>query len=141
MTINELADKMIQMRFFAPEDLVSVPESIPNRGEERVLLFLYKQSSHIMVGDLTEAFGLSTGRMANILRQLEEKNMITRTQQKDDKRKYEVTLTKKGLKHVEELFKDLQEAHQKFLKQMGKKDAEELLRLLEKAVKISDSHC
>ena len=93
-----------------------------------------------MVGDLTDAFGLSTGRMANILRQLEEKKLISRTQQKDDKRKFEVTLTKKGIKHSEALFQDLQEQHQKFLKQMGKKDAEELLRLLEKAVKISDSH-
>ena len=140
MTINELADKMIQMRFFAPEELVSFPGRILNRGEERVLLFLYKQNSHIIVGDLTDAFGLSTGRMANILRQLEEKKLISRTQQKDDKRKFEVALTKKGIKHSEALFQDLQEQHRIFLKQMGKKDAEELLRLLEKAVKISDSH-
>ena len=140
MTINELADKMIQMRFFALEELVSFPGRILNRGEERVLLFLYKQNGHIMVGDLTNAFALSTGRMANILRQLEEKKLISRTQQKDDKRKFEVALTKKGIKHSEALFQDLQEQHRNFLKQMGKKDAEELLRLLEKAVKISDSH-
>ena len=139
MTINDLADKMIQMRFFASEELVSFPGSLPNRGEERVLLFLYKQTRHVMVGDLTEAFGLSTGRMANILKQLEEKKLIMRTQQKDDKRKFEVTLTKKGLKHSEKLLEDLQEKHRMFLKQMGKKDAEELLRLLEKAVKISHS--
>ena len=139
MTINDLADKMIQMRLFSPAEPVSFPGSLPNRGEERVLLFLLKQNRHIMVGDLTDAFGLSTGRMANILRQLEEKKLITRTQQKDDKRKFEVTLTRKGMNHSEKLLGDLQEEHQKFLKQMGKKDAEELLRLLEKAVKISNS--
>ena len=136
MTINELADRMIQLRFLEHGELVSFPGSFPNMGEERVLLYLFQVKDGILVGELTEALKLSTGRIANVLKQLEKKGLLQRVQQTDDKRRYEVRLTKKGKAHAEALFEEAQVIHREFLKKMGKKDSEELLRLLEKTVTI-----
>lgn len=136
MTINELADKMIEMRLSSAGELVSFPVIISNMGEERILVYLFRKKEGALVGDLTDVFGLSSGRMANILKQLEQKDLITRIRQKDDKRKYLVKLTQKGSSHAEKFCEEIRQPHQDYLKKMGKKDAEELLRLLEKTVKI-----
>ncbi len=136
MTNAQLVDRITELHFsHAAEFLASLPR-LSNKGEDRVLVYLFKEKNHALVGELTEALNLSTGRVANILRQLETKGMIRRVQQKDDRRKYEISLTAKGKHHTESLYSEVNDFYQQLVKKTGKKDAEELLRLLTKMVTI-----
>lgn len=139
MNKNELTEKMLQLYFSSSGELNSFPWTLTNVGEEKVLLYLYREKTNVLVGELTVDLHLSTGRIANLLKQLERKDLIVRIQQTEDRRRFEVSLTEKGEAYAKELYEMIWEVQQKFLKKMGKKDAEELLRLLEKTVTIIQS--
>ena len=66
------------------------------RGERGVLLYLFHVGNPLFPGELTEKLGLTTGRIANILRVLEEDGMIARTPDASDKRRVLVALTPEG---------------------------------------------
>ena len=66
------------------------------RGESGVLLYLYHVGRPLYPGELTEKLGLTTGRIANILKVLEKASLIVRTPDADDKRRVQVALTPAG---------------------------------------------
>ena len=136
MTNAQLAEHMASMHFTHSSEFSSLLPHSSNKGEDRVLVYLLKEKNHVLVGELTEALHLSTGRIANILKQLETKGMIKRVQQKDDRRRFEISLTAKGKKYTEKLFGEVDEFYQTLVKKLGKKDTEELLRLMTKTVTI-----
>ena len=91
---------------------------------------------HILVGDLTNELQMSTGRIANILKELERKGYILRIQQREDKRKYEVCLTKSGENYSRELYADMVANHRALMEQLGETDGEQLLKLSEKVLRF-----
>lgn len=92
--------------------------------------------NHILVGDLTNKLQMSTGRIANILKELERKGYILRIQQREDKRKYEVCLTKSGENYSRELYADMVANHRALMEQLGETDGEQLLKLSEKVLRF-----
>lgn len=66
------------------------------RGESGVLLYLYHVGHPLYPGELTDKLGLTTGRIANILKVLERDGMIVRTPDRNDKRRVQVALTPAG---------------------------------------------
>ena len=66
------------------------------RGESGVLLFLYHANRPAHPGELTEKLGLTTGRIANILKVLEQSGLIERTADASDRRRVQVALTPQG---------------------------------------------
>ena len=66
------------------------------RGENGVLLYLYHVNRPMYPGELTEKLGLTTGRIANILKELERERLILRTPDVLDKRRVRVALTPEG---------------------------------------------
>ena len=66
------------------------------RGESGVLLYLYHVGRPMYPGELTEKLGLTTGRIANILRGLESAGLIARATDALDKRRVRVELTPEG---------------------------------------------
>ena len=105
-------------------------------GQDRILIYLYKENDHILVGDLTNELQMSTGRIANILKELERKGYILRIQQREDKRKYEVCLTKSGENYSRELYADMVANHRALMEQLGETDGEQLLKLSEKVLRF-----
>ena len=76
--------------------LDKIVERSHTRGESGVLLYLYHMNRPMYPGELTEKLGLTTGRVANILRVLEEAGMVRRAPNATDKRRVLVTLTPPG---------------------------------------------
>ena len=65
-------------------------------GEDGILLCLLANDQEMLPGELLEKTGLTTGRIANILKALEKKDLISRLRDGGDKRKVHVRLTEKG---------------------------------------------
>lgn len=108
------------------------------RGEAAVLLYLLQcqKEGFITPGMLSEALNISTARVAASLNSLEKKALIVRVINKKDRRQIIITLTNNGQKQAKEL-KELQIKHLSFLlKELGEKDAFEVIRIAKRIEKI-----
>lgn len=132
MSLDELALEFTEMQLKYTKEFSAFLDKASAVGQNRILIYLYKKHSHVLVGDLTNDLEISTGRIANILKELERKGYISRVQQKDDKRKYEVCLTKSGENYSRELYTDIVANHKFLMEQLGETDGEQFLRLSEK---------
>ncbi len=89
--------------------------------------------------ELAELCRVTNARMANILRVLEEKELITRTQSQEDKRRYEVRLTETGHAEVECRKREMMSEGVRFVRAFGEEDTRELIRLVNKIGTILDA--
>ena len=76
--------------------LDQIVEASHIRGESGVLLYLYHTGVPMYPGELTDRLGLTTGRVANILKELERAALIVRSPDGQDRRRVLVSLTGKG---------------------------------------------
>ena len=104
MSLDVLALEFTDMQLKYSKEISAFLDRTSAFGQDRILIYLYKENDHILVGDLTNELQMSTGRIANILKELERKGYILRIQQREDKRKYEVCLTKSGENYSRELY-------------------------------------
>ncbi|MBQ9324762.1 MAG: winged helix-turn-helix transcriptional regulator [Clostridia bacterium] len=100
-------------------------------GEDSVLLCLITHEGTLLSGDIMALTGLTSGRVANILRQLEAKKWIQRLQDASDKRKVHVHLTDAGQKQSEKVLLHTRANHQKMVQYLRHDEAQQMLLLLE----------
>lgn len=102
-------------------------------GEGQILLYLTLENG-LTPGILSEITELGTGRIANILKTMEEKGYIIRKKDEKDKRKVYVYVTEKGKQWHNENKTKLDEEIKNVLNYIGQKDSIELIRILKKIV-------
>ena len=136
MSLDVLALEFTDMQLKYSKEISAFLDKASAVGQDRILIYLYKENDHILVGDLTTELQMSTGRIANILKELERKGYILRIQQREDKRKYEVCLTKSGKNYSRELYADMVANHRALMEQLGETDGEQLLKLSEKVLQF-----
>lgn len=136
MSLDVLALEFTDMQLKYSKEISAFLDRASAFGQDRILIYLYKENDHILVGDLTNELQMSTGRIANILKELERKGYILRIQQREDKRKYEVCLTKSGKNYSTELYADMVANHRALMEQLGETDGEQLLKLSEKVLRF-----
>ena len=136
MSLDVLALELTDMQLKYSKEISAFLDRASAFGQDRILIYLYKENDHILVGDLTNELQMSTGRIANILKELERKGYILRIQQREDKRKYEVCLTKSGKNYSRELYADMVANHRALMEQLGETDGEQLLKLSEKVLRF-----
>ena len=136
MSLDVLALEFTDMQLKYSKEISAFLDKASAVGQDRILIYLYKENGHILVGDLTNELQMSTGRIANILKELERKGYILRIQQREDKRKYEVCLTKSGKNYSRELYADMVANHRALMEQLGETDGEQLLKLSEKVLQF-----
>lgn len=136
MSLDVLALEFTDMQLKYSKEISAFLDKASAVGQDRILIYLYKENDHILVGDLTNELQMSTGRIANILKELERKGYILRIQQREDKRKYEVCLTKSGKNYSRELYADMIASHKALMEQLGEADGEQFLRLSEKVLQF-----
>lgn len=96
MDAAKLGEAMWMMHIEHMRVLDEIVEHSRTRGESGVLLYLYHIGRPMYPGELTEKLGLTTGRIANILKVLEGSGLIVRTPDAIDKRRVCVALTPEG---------------------------------------------
>lgn len=109
-------------------------------GDGFVLAYLAKHGGTALPGEICQAMGVTTPRVAVILRSLEEDGMITRTVVADDRRKVCVTLTEQGGALVEKKQRRREEFLRRLLSELSPEDAAAVPRILDALEKVRKEH-
>lgn len=124
---EEFISRMVQMQF---SDLNrSINEAM--RGEHFILAYVYHNDS-ALPGELAQAMQTSTAYVAKMLRGLEEKDLIRRTLDINDRRRTLVTLTEKGKEQAKKDAAYVKDGVKWMLSILGDEDAVALVRILRK---------
>ncbi len=82
-----------------------------NAGIGAVMKFLYEKQEPVTAGAIAEELGVSTARVAVILKNMENKELIRKTKDEKDRRITRVELTESGQqaisKHMQKMDKDI----------------------------------
>ena len=113
-----------------------IVERSRTRGESGVLLYLYHVGRPMFPGELTEKLGLTTGRIANILKVLEESDLVVRTPDALDKRRVLVALTSRGEQVAQEQNREAVQFHAQLISQLEEDEARQFLDMLKRMVGI-----
>ncbi len=100
------------------------------RGEYGVLRYLCYIEDHVHAGKLTEQLHVVPGRMTDILNSLEAKGLIQRVRGESDRRHVNVCITAEGREHAVQMRQMISKEYEGMFQILGRKDIEELIRLL-----------
>ncbi|MDE6615774.1 MAG: MarR family transcriptional regulator [Lachnospiraceae bacterium] len=100
------------------------------RGEYGVLRYLLYVQDKTSAGVLTEQLHVVPGRMTDILNSLETKGFIKRQKSDEDRRRVVVCITESGRDEAFQKMEYIRNEYQGLFKILGRKDTEELIRLL-----------
>lgn len=139
MDATKLGEMLWTMHLENMRVLDEIVEKSRTRGESGVLLYLYHVNRPMFPGELTEKLGLTTGRIANILRVLEESGLVVRTPDALDKRRVEVSLTPEGEALAEKRNREAIDFHARLLEQLQEDEARQFLAMLKRMVAILGS--
>lgn len=106
-------------------------------GEEGLLHYLAFQKDGVSSGFLREQLQVGSGRMADILRRLEEKQLIVRCDDEKDSRRVLVYITESGRAQAIRTQKRVLAWYRKLWLYLGEEDGKELMRILTRLVKFT----
>lgn len=108
--------------------------NVHEKGIGAAIIFLFKSEQEVKSVDISTALGISSARMAVILKKLEHKNVITKSTSKSDSRAVIITLTEKGRILANTLEQNMFNTVSKIIEEIG---LEEFYLTFEKINKIS----
>lgn len=123
--MRKMVRSLVVLRFSDFSQMVS--ETI--KGEGFILGYLYHNSS-AQPGDISRMMQASTAYVAKLLRGMEEKGLIFRRKDPEDKRKILIGLTDKGRDEAAKMEDAVQKGMISFLKSLGDQDAQTFVRIL-----------
>lgn len=124
-----------------PEELYGVLADLLNRknnivvldsirGEYGVLNCLFDLEDGASAGELCKRLHVVPGRMADILKRLEQKELIVRVRMEDDRRVVKAHITDKGRQISQEKREEIHREYEGLFRILGENDVRELIRLL-----------
>ena len=105
-------------------------------GEEGLLHYLAYKHDGVYSGVLKDQLGVGSGRMADILRRLEEKELIVRSEDTEDSRRVVVHITELGRERAVSMNQRVLAWYGRLHEYLGEEDSRELIRLLKKLSKF-----
>ena len=90
-----------------------------SEGENKVLGLLYETKENLSAGEISSLLHLTTARVAVILSSLEEKAMIRKLPDANDRRRTMVEITEKGRQHVEKMYHELSDCMDYLVEHIG----------------------
>ena len=125
-----LSEELCRMHFDAMPEFAALGNSLCALGESGALLTLYRAGRPMLSGEFVEKMGLTTGRVANILRRLEEKGLIERQSDREDGRHVLVLLTGAGRQEAQARYARFADSYRDKLAFLGEEDAQAFARIL-----------
>lgn len=105
------------------------------RGENMALGFIKAEGGSTYPKEIELAMGISSARVAAIIKKLEQRGFVTRTGDKVDRRKTLVALTEKGQKVAEETESKIIYTLDQMFEVLGEEDSENFVRIIDKLIK------
>lgn len=134
---QQLAQELLH-EFAQIGHLLSPPMRNATRGEMAVIHAAYYAAGALTPSELAAQAHVSTARVANILRSLEEKGLVTRTHSTQDRRRVEVALTEDGHAFADRCREERDRELAEFLAELGADDSAELIRIIAKSRQIME---
>lgn len=107
------------------------------KGEMFVLCYLDVGNGSALPGDLREAMGVSSARVAAALGALERKGLVARSTDQNDRRRVIVSITQAGRAQVHARQQLLRDNMKYMLRELGEADAREYIRIVGRIIAIS----
>ncbi len=136
--VQDLTRDLLDLQMEEPRAMLRFREMASAEGEDLILLCLLHTGDSMLAGDLADLTGLTSGRIANILRRLEERGYISRTQGMRDRRKVHVSLTGAGEEKSRQVLLEAGENWSGLLEDLGTEDAGSLVRILKRCAAFYD---
>lgn len=133
-----LANQLIDIRTKLPQVKMERAISQTSRGEVLVLNYLLANGNKAYPKDISKAVCLTTARIAAVLKSLEKRSLITRSQDPFDNRQIIVELTEMGILTVKERREALLQSTAKMLEALGEDDAKAYVRIQEKLINLEN---
>lgn len=110
-----------------------------SRGELGLLILLSAHPDGMSAGSIKEELNISSSGVANILKQAEQKGLISRSYDSADHRRVITQLTKAGMAEAQKHSALLHQTILRLMQELGEEDAAHLLRIFEKLTELSQS--
>lgn len=130
-----MIEEACELHMLFAKNLYTVTENFVSRGENRILLWLWQQECPC-AADVIDYFGLSAGRVSNILKSLEGKGYLLRERSDSDRRISYIRLTEKGQAQAKEIYENLHMVFQTFFSAIGQTDARNFLDFERKMMQL-----
>lgn len=134
-TYDELAEELLRELGSLVSALTPVVLNT-TRGETATLMTLSRAGAPMTPGQLGAHAHVSSARVANILRSLEEKGLVSRAHSAADRRNVEVSLTDAGRAEADRVRAERTQVVARYLSELGTDDAAQLLRIVGRTVDI-----
>ena len=109
------------------------------RGESGVLLYLFHVGHPLYPGELTENLGLTTGRIANILKVLEKNHLIVRRPDARDRRRVLVALTPGGEASAQRQNAEAVAFHRHIVSRLEPEEARSFMDVIRRMTELMES--
>jgi DNA-binding MarR family transcriptional regulator len=122
---EELLDKMRTLHKMKPHKNISDTFM----GETFVLYYIAFRNGDALPSEIGHEMGVSSARVATALNSLEEKGLVTRRIDQNDRRKILVSITREGKELAEKNYQTVLGMAAKMLELLGERDAREFIRI------------
>lgn len=127
--IAETAAALCRLNIEKAGRISQLKEHLSVDGEEAVLLWLWQRGKEEYAVNITAQFGLTAGRVANIIKRLEERKYIVREQDAEDKRRVRIRLTPEGSEAASGCYDTLSKEIRRFITGLGDENLQKFLDL------------
>lgn len=127
---DAISDELYQMFAYLGKWHLQKEATASVSGEEGLLHYLAYKKNGVSSGYLKEQLEVGSGRMADILKRMEEKQLILRKDDPKDSRRVIVFITEQGREHAVLTNDRLHAWYRKLQEYLGEQDSKELLRIL-----------
>ncbi len=137
MNAENYAEKLNRMDIEHPQALKRLRTALASGGEEGVLRWLDQRRQDTYAVDIIGHFGLTAGRVANIMKKLEERGYIQRIPDADDQRRARIFLTEDGHQKAGALHRELNQRNEYIVSLLGE-SADSFMRSLELMLEMAE---
>ena len=107
------------------------------QGETFALLYILRRDGIVLPSEISDEMNISSARVAAILNNLEDKGLILRQIDKNDRRRILVDLTQDGIKLAENYNQMVVNLTVRMLELLGEYDATEFVRIMGKLAELA----
>ena len=132
MNEDTLAQELSQLLVDKTREMLRLSELLSSSGENGVMLWLNQQRGRVYAVDISAHLGLTQGRVANIVKKLEQRGYIARAHNSEDQRLRVITLTEAGQTQAEALWREMNQKHLALIRTLGEEDGENMVALFKR---------
>ena len=130
-TREEALELLLKLRSCRPRSFFGkVDES--QRGTGFVLGYLRESEHEVVSGELARELGVSTARIAALLKTMEKNGLIVRQRSAEDARRTVVKITRAGIEYNERIREFIISRMELLIEKVGAEELEEFIRISDK---------